>query len=74
MTEQEQNEFVKNIETKMRQVSINSVANGYRAAWTEILDMLHSGKTKKQIEEYANLMLQNNDKLVEVAIDKDVNK
>lgn len=74
MTEQEQNEFVKNIEAKMRQMSINSVANGYKAAWQQVIDMLHQGKTKKQIEEYANLMLQNNDKIIEVAIDNDVNK
>lgn len=74
MTEQEQNEFITNINKEMRKNMINSVANGYRAAWTEILDMLHKGKTKKQIEEYANLMLQNNEKIIEVAIDNDVNK
>lgn len=74
MTEQEQNEFVENIEAKMRQLSINSVANGYKAAWQQVIDMLHQGKTKKQIEEYANFVVKNNEKITDVAIDKDVNK
>lgn len=74
MTNKEKDEFINNVTITMRKNTINSVANGYKAAWRQIIDMLHQGKTKKQIEEYANFMIETNKKVVDVAIDKDVSK
>lgn len=47
---------------------IKSVSKGFRVATQEIFNMIQDSKTLEEIQEYCNLILENKEKIEEVAI------
>lgn len=56
-----------NINEQMRKLSISSVANGYKSAWKEIMNMIESGKTNDEIISHGNWVLENSNIIEKVA-------
>lgn len=63
------NNLEKELEKAIRPILINSVSEGYKAAWQEIIKRINKGETKQTIKGYAEWVLANSNEIEKVAVD-----
>ena len=61
------------IQETIKKQNISLISHTYKAVWKQVLHMLNQGKTKKELRDYANFVLNNSEKVEETLLTKNKN-